>query len=106
MDLAFWRDISLIWLSLICFVALVIPLGIAYFAVKGINALSARVPPLLHQAQELSHTVRTRTESASLQVATPVIRTRRQATRLTTALRALWPRSPRDLSAKETIHEP
>ena len=36
MELAFWRNIAIVWLSLFCFVGLIIPLVIGYFAVRGL----------------------------------------------------------------------
>lgn len=91
MGIAFWRDISVIWLSLFCFIALIIPIAILYFAVRGMNALQAKVLPLFRKGQAFSGAVRTRTERISQQVAEPVIQINSRYTKTRTRLQKLWP---------------
>lgn len=81
MDLEFWRDVAVVWLALLCFIGMVLPLGLAFFAVKGMHAAVARVPGWLHQAQDVSHSVRGQTERVADRIAAPIIATDRQATR-------------------------
>jgi len=91
MSLAFWRDISVIWFSLFCFIALVIPIVILYFAVRGMNILQAKVLPLLHKAQEISGLMRTQTDRMSQRVVEPVIQINSRYTKTKTRLQKLWP---------------
>jgi hypothetical protein len=90
MDLAFWRDLSLIWLSLLCFVGLIIPLGIFYFAVKGLGIALDKVAPVLHKGQNLSRQLRLKTDTISQKVVTPVLRTGRETTKAKVTFRTLW----------------
>jgi hypothetical protein len=90
MSIPFWRDISVIWLSLFCFVALVIPIVILYFAVRGMNILQAKVQPLFQKAQSISRAVRIRADSISEKIAEPVIQTHSRYTKTRTWLQKLW----------------
>jgi len=90
MSISFWRDLSIIWLSLFCFIGLAIPLVAFYFMVRGMNALQARVVPLLRKTQDISHMVRLRTEQTSEQIATPIIHAQRRYTQTSTWLQKLW----------------
>ena len=40
MDLAAWRDLSLIWLIFLAFIIGIVPLVIFYFVVRGVMALN------------------------------------------------------------------
>ncbi|HMN29809.1 MAG TPA: hypothetical protein PKE45_16780 [Caldilineaceae bacterium] len=91
MSLAFWRDISVIWLSLLCFIGLIVPLTTIYFAVRGMNRAHMATLSGLRRAQGYSRTIRQGSEELSQRIATPVIKTQRQPTRLQTTLRRLWP---------------
>ncbi len=86
MELALWRDIAVVWLALLCFIGLIIPLAVALFAVKGMHTVVDRTPGLLRQAQGYSRVLRTQTDAASLRVAEPLIRVRKQTTRASTLI--------------------
>lgn len=90
MSLAFWRDLSVIWLSLFCFIALVIPLVALYFAVRGMNALQRKVTPLVELAQKYSRIVRMETEKISNKVVEPIIQINGRYTKTITWLQSLW----------------
>lgn len=94
MELALWRDIALVWLALLCFIGLLIPLAVSFFAVKGMHAAVDRTPHLLRQLQGHSRALRTQTEEASKHVAAPVTQVHRQTTRITTLLNRLLRRVP------------
>ena len=86
MDLAFWADVSIVFLAIQTFILLLIPLGILYFAVRGLNFLHVRLPRLLFRAQDISTMVRTRTETMSERVADPLVRAERERTRAAATL--------------------
>jgi hypothetical protein len=90
MDLAFWRDVSIIWLSIQLFVLLAVPLAILFLAVKGMQFVHTKLPPIFHKAQDISNIVRTKTDEISHYVAAPVIRGHGWANQAGTALRTLW----------------
>jgi hypothetical protein len=90
MNLALWRDISIVWLSLFCFIGLVIPLVVLYFMVRGISVVPAKLLPLLRRAQGYSRAMRQQSESLSNKIGDPVIQVKKRATRLRTALRKVW----------------
>ncbi len=90
MSVAFWRDISVIWLSLFCFVALVIPIVILYFAVRGMNFVQVKTHMLFQKAQGISRLVSVQTESISEKVAEPVIQAHSRFAKTRIWLQSLW----------------
>ena len=90
MSLSLWRDISVVWLSVLCLIALVVPLGIAYFAVIGMHRVLNVVPGYLERSQRLSASLRTKTVDVSQRVAEPVLAGEQKMTRWTTTWRKLW----------------
>ncbi len=89
--MAFWRDLSVIWLSLFCFIGLLIPIAVLYFAVRGMQALHHKVQPLFPKAQGISGMVRTQTSRMSQRVAEPVIQAHASYAKTKTRLQTLWP---------------
>jgi hypothetical protein len=86
-----WRDISLMWLILLTFVA-ILPFGVIFFfAIKGMWRLRQVVERFFPQAQEQVRLVAEKTEEVSEQVAQPVVefyaRTARVGTMARTILR-------------------
>lgn len=90
MELALWRDLSVIWLSLFCFVGLAIPLVGLYFAVRGMNALHDMTYRLMRRTQRLSRQVPVQTDRAAAKVIDPLIRMQAQATRIETFVQSLF----------------
>ena len=86
MNLIFWRDLSMIWLSLLCFVALLPPVAALYFAVRGMHALHGRLHRWAGQAKAVSSKVHTQTIDISGRVSTPVIKLQSQIQRTETFL--------------------
>jgi hypothetical protein len=93
-ELALWRDIAVVWLALLCFIGMLVPLAAAFFAVKGMHFLVDRTPRLLIKAQGYSRIMRQQTDTASRTVAAPVIAAQRQATRWSTFAARLTGRQP------------
>lgn len=91
MELAFWRDLSVIWLSLFCFIGLALPLAGLYFAVRGMNALHDRTYRLVRRTQQLSSQLPAQTEQVAAKVAAPVIRAEAHAKRIETFVQSLFP---------------
>lgn len=100
MELAFWRNIAIVWLSLFCFVGLIIPLVIGYFAVRGLAVVPGKVRPLLRKAQGYSQIMQQQSEKASQRVAAPVIQLHVQATKLQTIVTKLRPVQKQQISRK------
>lgn len=87
--MAFWRDLSVIWLSLFCFVGMAIPLVILYFAIRGMNALHLKSYNLLRRVQAVSSKVPKQTEKLATQVSEPVIQLQKRAKRVASFLHSL-----------------
>ena len=68
MSLALWRDIAVVWLALFCFIGMVVPLAIAFFAVKGFGIVLDRTPELLGKVRGVSRRVRDQSDAGSRQV--------------------------------------
>ena len=99
MDLAFWRDVSIVFLSIQTFILLLVPLVAFYFAVRGLNFLHVRLPGVMYRAQGISKQVRVKTEAVSQRVADPVVRAQRERTKAEATLQALVP-SPKRTRSK------
>lgn len=76
MSLEFWRNLAVVWLALLCFIGLLLPLAVALFAVKGMHIAVARTPGLLRQVQSGTRQGRLKVDSASRAAADQVIRAR------------------------------
>jgi hypothetical protein len=90
MSLSFWRDVSIVWLSLLCFIGLVIPLVALFFAVKGLDSVHRKSLSFLRQSQGYSRAMRRYGETISEQAALPVIRSHSGFVRIRTAWQRLW----------------
>lgn len=91
MDLAFWRDIAIVFLVLqtsILLLILVIPF---YFAVRGLNVAHVRLPGLLGRAKGISRQVRERTAEAGDKVTSPLLWVQRNVAKSETIVRDLTP---------------
>ena len=92
--LVFWRDVSVIWLSLFCFVGLLPPLVLGYFAVRGMRWVLRKSDWLFDKAQGYTRQGRTIVDEASQRAVAPVIAAQKQGTKVETVLRRLWPSRP------------
>lgn len=86
------RNISLIWLSLFCFIGLVPPLVILFFAVRGLNWVTAQARPLFRRAREGSETVQQHVERYSVLAANPLIQLKGRARRWQQTISAILPK--------------
>lgn len=101
MDLAAWRDLSVMWLTFLAFVTGLIPPVLLYFAVRGMLVVNRALPRYLKLGQYYSGIVRDQTRKYSAQVAEPVTKTHGQAARVQTILQYLTPR-PHHAEQKES----
>lgn len=96
MSLDFWRNISVIWLSLLCFIGLLPPLAIGYFLVRGMNWVLSKERWLFDQAQLYSGRARAEVDRASGYVVEPLIAVRKRGAQVDATVSRLR----RDLAAK------
>jgi len=88
-----WRDISLMWLILLTFVA-VLPFGVLFFyAVKGMRRLRQVLKKYLPQAQDMAGQLAARTEDVSDRVAQPVVNLYARAAQVNTIARIILRRN-------------
>jgi hypothetical protein len=93
MDLGVWRDISLMWLIFLTFIA-VLPVGIIlFYAVKGMRRLRQLAKLYLPIAQDKARLVAAKSEEISQQVAKPIITTYGKAEQVTTIAKSIWRRN-------------
>ncbi|MFN8446324.1 MAG: hypothetical protein U0175_36370 [Caldilineaceae bacterium] len=86
------RNISLIWLSFLCFIALAPPLVILYFAVRGLNWVTEHARPIFRRAREGSETAQEYVERYSTIAANPLIRVKGQTTRWQKTISEMMPK--------------
>lgn len=91
MELAFWRDVSIVWLAFLCLIGQSIPLVALYFVVRGMAAAHRGTVSLFGQGQRYSKIMRQQSERLSGQVSQPLIRVSGQGARWRTVMRRLWP---------------
>lgn len=89
-----WRDIAVVWLALLCFIGLLLPLAVTFVAVKGMHFAVERTPRLLRQAQGYSRTARNRVDAAAQQTAHQTIRASTAVTRLQSRLTHIFRGGP------------
>ncbi len=73
MDISVGRDIALIWLSLFCAVGLLVPIGLLYFAIRGINFAQTKSVELLQMGQTQAKRIHHETERISDRAIQPVL---------------------------------
>ncbi len=92
MTLDLTRNLSIIWLSLLCLLALAPPLILLFFAVRGMNWVQRKSTVLFQKARHGSDLVLDRTTQYSDRVAAPLIQTNRYNTRIRTVINRLLPK--------------
>jgi hypothetical protein len=91
MDVTFWRDLAVVWLALFCFIGLLIPIALFYFAVRGINALHGLVYQLTKQGQGVSGQARRQVTQVSARVDEQAVRLQGRFRRGEEVVRRLMP---------------
>lgn len=86
-QLQFWTNISIIWLSFLCFVGAIIPLAMAYYAIRGMNVVLGRSRSYLSIGQSYSGQIRRQVENGSAVIARPVIAANRKVAQIDAAVK-------------------
>lgn len=89
MGLEFWANISVVWLSLLCFIGTLIPLAAAYFAVRGMHIALGKSRSVFGAAQGYSRAIRDQTDLVSRKIAKPVIKAESEVAKAEEVLRSL-----------------
>jgi hypothetical protein len=88
-----WRDVSLIWLIFLTFVA-VLPFGVLFFfAIKGMRRLRQVAKQYLPLIQDKAELVAAKTEEVSDKVAEPLVELSAKAARANTMARTILRRN-------------
>lgn len=92
MGLGVWRDISLLWLIFLTFIA-VLPIGvILFFLIQGLRRLRQFLLVYLPIAQEKAALVATTTDEVGQRVTSPLIGARARAAQVNSMWKALFRR--------------
>ncbi len=81
MELSTWADIAVVFLSIQCFIIMLIPLGLTFVMVRGMNIAGSALPEYLTKAQGYTRIMRDQTVNASDKVSAPLVRARAQQAR-------------------------
>lgn len=91
MEVPFWRDLAVVWLSLFCFIGLLLPIAIFYFAVRGMNSLHGLTQRTLWRGQGLSSGARRQVTRVSAQVDEQAVRLQGRLKQVEATVRRLTP---------------
>jgi hypothetical protein len=83
-----WADIAVVFLSIQCFVIMLIPLVLTFFMVRGMNMAHGALPQYLIKAQGYSRIMRDQTVNAGDKIAAPLIHVRAQQARVDKSIRS------------------
>ncbi len=89
MDVTFWRDLAVIWLSLFCLIGLVVPVVALYFIVRGVNSVHGGTQRLLVKGQTLTKQARGQVLKGTTRVDEEAIRVQSRLKRTETIIRNL-----------------
>ena len=73
MELAFWRDLSVVLLCIEGFIMLLIPGALFFFSIKGLRALERKLREVSPKVQGVFRTVNGTSRQASDKIASPFI---------------------------------
>jgi hypothetical protein len=73
MDLAFWRDASIVLLSLEGFILMLIPGALIFFSIKGMRELTRKLKVVSPKVQAVFSQINLTTRQASDRIASPLI---------------------------------
>lgn len=91
MDLAFWRDLSLIYLLIGPIIVTLLVMAVMYFAVRGMMVVNRKVGEGFRRLQHYSGMMQAQTKRVSDIAATPLVRIYGAAARAQTVVRDLTP---------------
>lgn len=90
-----WANLATVWLAFLCFIGLLIPLAVAFFAVRGMHVAVDRTPALFKRAQGYSGAMRRKVDYSSRVVADRVVTVRTSPTRVRTRFERLFGKTRR-----------
>ncbi len=93
MSLEFWRNLSVVWISIHIFLLCLIPLAIAFLAVQGMRWVLGGAQSGLENLQDASSKARAKTEQTAAQVTSAVIQGQSKAERSQATLKQLLQRT-------------
>ncbi len=96
MSLEFWRNLSVVWISIHVFLLCLIPLAIAFLAVQGMRWVLGGAQSGLENLQDASGKARAKTEETAAQVTSAVIQAQSKAEKSQATLKQLLQRTAPD----------
>ncbi len=93
MSLEFWRNLSVIWISIFFFILCLVPLAFAFLAVQGMRKVLGGAQSGLESLQDASSKARAKTEETAAQVTSAVIQGQSKAEKSQATLRQLLGRT-------------
>ncbi len=96
MSLEFWRNLSVVWISIHLFLLCLIPLAIAFLAVHGMRKVLGGAQSGLENLQNASSQARAKTEEAAEKVTSAVIQGQSKGERAQATLKQLLQRTEPD----------
>lgn len=91
MEIETLRNLSIIWLSLFCVAGQLIPIVGLYFAIRGMNIATDKLPKLMGTVQSKTNMIRGQTDRISNRVAEPVLSIQNRLTQTEKTVRSLGP---------------
>lgn len=91
-ELAFWRNVAVVVLSIQGFVVLIVLLALNYLLVRLMNTLHGKTEIYAHKVRTLTHTVNERTQVYSEKSIKPVLAAHKQSARFKHSVRSLFGR--------------
>ncbi len=93
MTLEFWRNLSVVWISIFFFLICLVPLAVAFLAVQGMRKVLGGAQSGLERLQDASGQARAKTEEAAAKVTSAVIQGQSKAERSQATLKQLLQRT-------------
>lgn len=93
MTLEFWRNLSVVWISIFFFLICLVPLAIAFLAVHGMWKVLGGTQSGLERLKNASGQARARTEETAAKVTSAVIQGQSKAERSQATLKHLLQRT-------------
>ncbi|MDE0336769.1 MAG: hypothetical protein OXI80_03785 [Caldilineaceae bacterium] len=93
MSLEFWRNLSVVWISVFFFLICLVPLAFAFLAVQGMRKVLGGAQSGLENLQDASSKARAKTEETAAQVTSAVIQGQSKAERSQATLKQLLRRA-------------
>lgn len=93
MTLEFWRNLSVVWISIFFFLLCLVPLAVAFLAVQGMRKVLGGAQSGLENLQNASSQARAKTEQTAAKVTSAVIQGQSKGERAQATLKQLLQRT-------------